>query len=300
MTEPNQPRFVVLSSGRRLAYAEYGDPRGVPVLHFNGSGGSRLDRPSDENMLQCLGIRFISTDRPGHGLSDPVTDRRLLDWPVDVCAVADELMIDRFFVEGWSAGGAYALACAHELPFRVIACATLSGVAPYRGPEHWVGMDPEIAAWMRNARNAPERVLAERQKLWAEIECRSAAEVGTLLVSSLPGDGTAKDDLTVMGNETLQTLLGANIKEGYRQGPSGPAQDDIAVNSDWNMALGSISVPITIWQGERDANVPVSHGLSLHKDIQSSEFVLVPEMAHLFPLVIWRDILEKLVSTGAD
>lgn len=104
MTEPNQPRFVVLPSGRRLAYAEYGDPRGVPVLHFNGSGGSRLDRPSDENMLQCLGIRFISTDRPGHGLSDPVTDRRLLDWPVDVCAVADELMIDRFFVEGWSAG----------------------------------------------------------------------------------------------------------------------------------------------------------------------------------------------------
>ena len=156
-------------------------------------------------------------------------------------------------------------------------------------------MDPEIAAWMRNARNAPERVLAERQKLWAEIECRSAAEVGTLLVSSLPGDGTAKDDLTVMGNETLQTLLGTNIKEGYRQGPSGPAQDDIVVNSDWNMALGSISVPITIWQGERDANVPVSHGLSLHKDIQSSEFVLVPEMAHLFPLVIWRDILENPV-----
>lgn len=300
MNEPIQPRFAVLPGGRRLAYAEYGDSSGVPVLHFNGSGGSRLDQPGDETMLQSLGIRFISTDRPGHGRSDPVTDRCLLDWPGDIGILSDELGLGRFYVEGWSAGGAYALACAHELPSRVIACATLSGVAPYGGPEHWAGMDPDIAAWMRDARNAPERVFAERQKLWAEIECSSAAEVGAMLVRSLPGDGTAKDDLTVMGNETFQTLLGANIKEGYRQGPSGPAQDDIVVNSDWNIMLEAIRVPVTIWQGDRDVNVPPSHGLFLHKQIQSSEFVLVPEMAHLFPLLIWRNILEKLVSTSAS
>jgi hypothetical protein len=65
--------FVVLENGRKLAYAEYGDPQGKPVFHCHGSGGSRLERPppsDDESFnayLRQLGVRWIGMDRPGHG-----------------------------------------------------------------------------------------------------------------------------------------------------------------------------------------------------------------------------------------
>lgn len=289
---------VVLPGQRKLAYAEYGDPDGKPVFHFNGSGGSRLDWPGSQTMLRELGIRFISTDRPGHGHSDPVEHRHLLDWPRNISVLADKLGIDRFYVEGWSAGGAYALACAHELPHRVIACATLGGVAPPDRPHPLANMAPEIASWMRNAREAPELVLAERRRLWEMIKGKSAADVGAMLVASLPGDGTAADDRTVLESADLQALLGANVKEGYRQGPDGPLQDDMAVNGDWGLALEDITIPVIIWQGAQDLNVPLVQGTFLHQRIPNSEIIVLPGTAHLFPLLRWNDILRKLTSAS--
>jgi pimeloyl-ACP methyl ester carboxylesterase len=42
-----------------------------------------------------------------------------LDWPQDIVAFADSLAIERFAVVGFSAGGAYALACAYKIPDRL-------------------------------------------------------------------------------------------------------------------------------------------------------------------------------------
>ena len=89
---------IQLKDGRKLGYAEYGDRAGKAVFYFNGSGGSRLERPADESILTELGIRLISTDRPGHGLSDLQPYRKLLDWPDDVIQLADRLGIEKFCV----------------------------------------------------------------------------------------------------------------------------------------------------------------------------------------------------------
>ncbi|WP_367647848.1 alpha/beta fold hydrolase [Ruegeria arenilitoris] len=96
-----------LSDGRTLTFAQYRPTNGVAVVYSNGSGGSRLEWPGDEAMLHRIGVRFISVDRPGHGHSDPDPDRTLQDWPSDIAEPADHLRLDRFYVEGWSAGGAY-------------------------------------------------------------------------------------------------------------------------------------------------------------------------------------------------
>jgi hypothetical protein len=42
MTEPRIDTTIRLADGRRLAFAEYGDPEGKPVLLFHGLPGSRL------------------------------------------------------------------------------------------------------------------------------------------------------------------------------------------------------------------------------------------------------------------
>ena len=84
---------VTLKDGRRLGFAEYGARTGRPVFHFHGSASSRFEHPSAESLLDQMGIRFISVDRPGHGLSDFQPQRRLVDWPEDVCHLADHLGI---------------------------------------------------------------------------------------------------------------------------------------------------------------------------------------------------------------
>jgi len=116
MSDQGNGQSIALGDGRRLGFAEYGDLDGLPVFHFHGSAGSRLDRPGRAETLQEAGVRFISVERPGHGLSDFLPKRRLVDWPADVSQLADWLRLDNFYVEGHSAGGPYALACARYLP----------------------------------------------------------------------------------------------------------------------------------------------------------------------------------------
>ena len=59
-----------------LGFAEFGDEDARNLL-FNGSGGYRLERPSDKLVLSIPGLRFIATDQPGHGQSSPKPDRAL-------------------------------------------------------------------------------------------------------------------------------------------------------------------------------------------------------------------------------
>ena len=291
MTRTVQPPRVVLPDGRRLAYAEYGDPAGIPVIHFHGSGGSRLEWPGDQAALEGIGVRFISVDRPGHGCSDPQPNRTLPDWPRDVEALADHLRLERFHVEGWSAGGAYALVCAHQLQSRVLACATLSGIGPYDRPDPLQGLSPEIAEWMRNARGMPEKMLPFRQAMAEVLACSSSAAIGAMLAS-----GHAEDELAVAARPDLQVLMGENFKEGYRQGPEGPAQDDVVINSPWGFRLQEIDVPTDVWQGEIDRNVALIQAEIQHERLPNSTFRVLPDTAHLFPLVRWEDILLTLVA----
>ena len=84
LISPPHSQTLLLPSGRRLGIAEQGDPHGVPILFFHGFMGSRLQCPPDGGIAGALGVRLIAVDRPGIGLSDPVKDRRLVDWANDI------------------------------------------------------------------------------------------------------------------------------------------------------------------------------------------------------------------------
>jgi hypothetical protein len=79
---------IRLRGGRRLGYAEWGDPRGGPLLFFHGWPGSRIEARLGDKAASVSGVRLIAIDRPGMGLSDFQPGRTLLDWPADVVQVA--------------------------------------------------------------------------------------------------------------------------------------------------------------------------------------------------------------------
>src|SRR5918998_25550 len=129
----SEDRMVRLRDGRRLGYAEYGDPQGSPVLFFHGLGTTRVICPPDDGTALRERIRLVAVDRPGIGISDRRPRRRLLDWPADVVQLADHLEIERFAVVGWSGGGPYAAACGYLLPHRVRKVGMVSSPAPLSG-----------------------------------------------------------------------------------------------------------------------------------------------------------------------
>lgn len=297
------PLTLELESGRTLAFCEFGseEDSAVVVLHCNGSGGSRLEWPGNEKMLQELGIRFVAVDRPGHGFSDPQPEgRTLLDWPrMDVTQLLTHLNVDQFYVEGWSAGGSYALAVAHEFGDRVLGGAILSGIGPYDRPNPLEGMESaQIRQWMEWARAQNETaILAFREQMVPLLQNSNASEIGKLLGSG----GTGIDDLEVDRNPDLQYLMGANIKEGYRQGAAGPAQDDLVINRPWEFKLQDIDpkVHIDVWQGEVDQNVPLNQGVYQDSILPNSTLHILNDTAHLFPLVKWEEILRTLVAPSS-
>src|SRR4051794_36511529 len=154
-----------------MAYAEWGDPEGWPVLGCHGSPSSRLERHvEDAEDYRRWGVRLIVPDRPGFGLSDPQPGRRVLDWPDDVRELVDDLGIERFAVLSLSGGAAYALACASVLGQRVRAVGVLGGAPPPDVPWPWPQWVPDRLKTAVH-RPTPARVL---QPVFAPVALRPA------------------------------------------------------------------------------------------------------------------------------
>ena len=144
-----------LFDGRSLAYAEYGDPAGVPFVFMHGVPSSRLAGTMLHEGACKRGVRVIAPDRPGYGCSDPQPKRAILDWPSDVTALGDALGLGQVGVIGFSAAVPYVLACAVTIPERLSHVAILSGFGPLREPGIMAGMNRESIALYRLALRSP-------------------------------------------------------------------------------------------------------------------------------------------------
>jgi pimeloyl-ACP methyl ester carboxylesterase len=88
-----------------MGYAQYGRPDGAVVISAHGGLVGRLDVAVAAAAAERAGVRLISPDRPGIGLSDAHHGRTILDWADDVADLLSQLGVDRFAAMGWSMGG---------------------------------------------------------------------------------------------------------------------------------------------------------------------------------------------------
>lgn len=281
---------LILENGRRLGYAEYGIPAGRPVFHFHGSGSSRLDHPSSENMLNDLNIHFISVDRPGHGLSDFQSNRRLLDWPNDISQLADHLGIHQFYVDGHSAGGPHALVCAYQLHERVIAGAVISSVAPMSRLNAYQGMPIMNQILARSSRQFPWITKLIRWIMRGMV-MGDVEKASQHLMSSIPDT----DKAILYTPQNVEIFVSA-IREGFRLGSRGVAQDDILINQEWGFDLARVLPRIDIWHGEADVNVPIHAAKYMRDVLPNAQAFFLPGEGHFFVLTHWEAILSTLVN----
>ncbi len=278
---------LILRDGRRLGYAQYGNPSGRPVFFFHGGAGSRLEHPAH---VCAIGARLICTDRPGHGFSDFQPDRKLLDWPADVAQLANHLKINKFYVLGWSAGGPHALACAYQMPERVLACAVAAGL----GPMSWTGATRGIGfpgrVFVYAARNLPWLIglfrMIARNTIWGDTE-----EARQQLLLSMPIEN--REHMLQSGN---LDMLFADVREGYRQGWQGVARDDVIVMQDWGFDIADIIVRVDVWHGEQDRNVPIQSAEYMRDRIPNTRATFLPGERHFFLMRSWARVVHALIS----
>src|SRR5436190_9633798 len=96
---------VDLPDGRTLRAHESGIPDGVAVVYHHGTPTSGLQARTWAEDAAAKGIRLLSYDRAGYGLSSRHEGRAVSDVAADIAALADHLGIDRFHTYGTSGGG---------------------------------------------------------------------------------------------------------------------------------------------------------------------------------------------------
>lgn len=291
MPDPEQ-QFLTLRSGRRLCYAEYGDPTGRPLFYFHGWPSSRLQASLLHQAARDTGLRVIAPDRPGAGQSDPQPDRHLHDWPPVVAELADHLGWDRFLVMGISGGGPYAIACAYWLPDRVAAAAMVSGAPPlHEFPDRSALMFPY--RMLLRLRPVAPVLMIPLLPISRWIASLDAHQVPLKWV--LKWIDPADREAMARGNDFRQVM--ASFLEGSIQGGAPLVGDADIYLEDWGIDYSRFTTPIDIWHGGRDRNLPIAMAHEIASRIPSARTHWFDEEGHYsLPMNQARPILDTLVA----
>jgi pimeloyl-ACP methyl ester carboxylesterase len=244
--------------GRTLAVAEWGDPKGKPVISFHGTPGSRISYWTPEPEIWArFGLRRFSFDRPGYGESTRLPGRSVADVVPDVVTIADAFGLGRFAITGGSGGGPHVLACAALLADRVERALASVSVAPFdaEGMDFTAGMnDGNIHEF--NAAVEGEAAL----RTMVEPERATMIDRLTSGRSDFLGDEYEMPEADRIEMEKHQRSAAAHLLTGIAPGIDGWVDDDLAFVKPWGFDVAACRVPVVLSYGRQDQLVPGAHG----------------------------------------
>jgi pimeloyl-ACP methyl ester carboxylesterase len=281
-------KTIILSDGRTLGYAEYGDSLGFPVFYFHGGQESRLSSMFMDSSAKTLNIRIISPDRPGIGISTFQEHRQFLDWGSDIAQLADSLGLDKYSVFGLSGGAPHVLACILTDSSRIEHASIISGATPYdyKGSLKGMWVPVKLIHWfasMKNEKQLRKFIQNDFDGLVNKPEKRIKQ-----FQNYLP-----KPDKTLMINHPeygWEFIDGS--KESYRQGIDAVVQEWKLYVSDWQMELNTIHFPINLWYGSADKMAPIHRGNYYDNELPKSALKVIGNEGH-FSLI--RNHLEEIL-----
>ncbi len=285
---------ITLYDGRVLGYAQYGDSTGFPIFYFHGGQESRLSSRFMDSIALGLGIRIISPDRPGIGLSSFQENRSFPDWSSDVEELADSLKINHFSIFGLSGGAPHVLACLQTNSERIDRASIISGATPYdyKGTLKGMWFPVKIIHWfagMKNEKKLRKYIQKDYEGLLNNPDKRMKQ-----FQKYLP---KPDKELMIRNPEFGWDFIQGSI-ESYKQGIDGVVQEWKLYVRNWNMDLRSVEYPVSLWYGNEDKMAPVNRGRYYKEQLPNSTLHLIEHEAH-FSLIRnhLREILIDLKTT---
>jgi len=280
---------MALGDGRHLGYAEWGATSAdMVVFDLHGGPGCRLSVSGDLDVIAKSGVRWITVDRPGLGLSWPHPGRSVADFASDLEQLAGHLGVRRFRVVGWSMGGPYAAAVAACLSDRVVSTTLLAPAPLYSTASDGAERMGKAFAWML-ARDDPWRMCGLYTALGLEAR-RNPALAIELFAGS--GEGLSPTESAALQRTEIANEFIAFIIEATRQGDYGLVDDMRVVLAPWGFDPGSIAVPVSLWQGDEDSFVGPDSVDEWANTVPSLSVNRLPGEGHFFPF----DRTEELIA----
>jgi pimeloyl-ACP methyl ester carboxylesterase len=276
---------VRLKDGRSLGYAQYGDPDGFVIVSAHGGFSCRLDVASADPVAKLAGVRLISADRPGIGLSDPRPGRTVLDWADDVTQLLDKLDVDRFAAMGCSMGGQYAAALGYRLRHRVTRVAIVAGALPLTEPGAFGALPSMDRFLTRISQRTP---WLARQ--WFRV-MRSAARSAPTMYGRLAARQLGPVDGAVIRDQGFDTF--ARITREAARQLDGVVEDYRAWARPWGFAPEELDLPVDVWAGTQDDLVPRQWPHQLAHRIPGATLYVRPG-GHFLAHLHYREIIECL------
>ena len=279
-------RVYRLGDGQQVGVWRYGVRGGWPLVWCHGGLSCGLDGRFIDDAAKRFGADVIAIDRPGIGRSNRWPLESVGSWPATVNLIADRLGIGEFAVAGWSAGGPYALACAAKLTTRVRGVATLAGMAPLETARHVVelGMLADIVL-IAGARKVP--TVAAIGLSMARIVPRPVLR-WQIKRTMIPGERGVR--------ACIEPWTLAAHHEAMDRGVRGTVEDYRRFSAPWGFALGEIKHTVSMWQGELDTLLPLSHARRLVDALPAGMLRMVPAVGHHLPAAVGDAVIEDLAN----
>ncbi len=293
------PRFegaFRLEDGRELGYAEFGPSTGRPILWFHGTPGAcRQVAPATRRASWERNVRLIAVERPGIGSSTPHAYGAVVEFAHDIGQLTRALGIDRFCVVGLSGGGPYTLACAHEMPDRVVAVAVLGGVAPSVGPEAPEGGAVSITPSVGPALVALRKPLGVGMRGLVQVLQPLADPATDLFLRLLP-----PGDAEVFSDPATRRMFHEDLIHGSRSWMEALFLDVGLFGKSWGFELRNVAVPVHLFYGDADNVVPLAHGEHMAAILPRATLGVRPQEGHLGGLGATHEIFDALLGEGFE
>ncbi|OKH64575.1 alpha/beta hydrolase [Mycobacterium sp. SWH-M1] len=265
-------------AGRRLGFAEFGDPQGTPLFWLHGTPGARRQIPQEARVYaEHNGIRLIGIDRPGIGSSTPYAYGRVIDFADDLRVLADALGIDKMMVIGLSGGGPYTLGVAAAMPDRVVAAGVLGGVAPTKGPD-------AIGGGVMGTVGVPAAPVLARVggtlSMVATPLIRLVKPIATPIIG-LYGALSPEGDRRLLARPEFRAMFLDDLLNGSRKQLAAPFADVVVFARDWGFRLADVTQPVRWWHGDADHIVPFAHGRHVVSRLPDAELYTLSGESHL-------------------
>ena len=285
-----------LKNGDVIAFEEYGDANGVPVIFCHGWPSSRTMARLTDQPARGLGVRIISPDRPGISGSTLQPNRKLIDWPPVVQQLMDHLGIGEFRMLGISGGAPYAYAAGRFIAHRVAAIAVVSGAPPIADLADSEGL-LRFYRWMLALYRARPQLLRRLFHLARPIlSLRPPAWFHPLLLKLLmlqPWDAESLRD-----SAAFEAVFESQ-RRAWRGSAEGVMADAQIYEEPWGFHIEEVRVPVRLWHGRQDRAFSVHLAEQIAGRLSNCKAHYVEGAGHYsLPIRHMREILEDLICNS--
>lgn len=239
-----------------------------------------------------IGLRIISPDRPGIRDSSFQPERKLLDWPPLMAAIADRLGIDRFRILAISGGAPYAYATGWTMPARVEKIAVVSGAPPLDKLTKLDGLLPIHRRMLQLRQTRPRLLRALFHLARPFVALRMPLRFRPLLLKFLQ-----PCDANVLRESRAFDVCFDSARKAWQSSALGVLTDAEIYATPWGFSLEDVRVPVALWHGTNDRTFAHRLASDVAAKLPNCEFHLVEGAGHYsLPIRYIGEILRDLAD----